>query len=43
MQVTKNPDLIKNNLWRVFTILLEYCSKTNYEMLVRSLHLEHEK
>lgn len=27
----------------MFTILLEYCSKTNYQMLIRSLHLQHAK
>ena len=43
LKSSKNPDLIKNSLWRVFTILLEYCAKTNYDMLIRSLHLQHEK
>lgn len=43
VQNTQNPNMIKNNLWRVFTILLEYCSKTNYQMLIRSLHLMHAK
>lgn len=30
VQNGENPNMIKNNLWRVFTILLEYCAKTNY-------------
>ena len=43
VQNGENPNMIKNNLWRVVTILLEYCAKTNYQMLIRSLHLQHEK
>ena len=35
--------MIKSNLWRVFSILLEYCAKTNYQMLIRSMQLMHAK
>lgn len=28
---TTNPNLIQSNLWKVFCILLEYCSKANYQ------------
>ena len=32
---------IQGNIWKVFSILLEYCCKTNYQMQVRKLQVEH--
>jgi Skp family chaperone for outer membrane proteins len=28
-------------MWRVFAILLEYCSKSNYQMMISKLNEEH--
>lgn len=36
-----NRNSIQNSVWKVFSILLEYCCKTNYQMLVRGLQIEH--
>jgi len=32
-----------SNLWRVFAILLEYCCKSNYQMLISKLNEEHKE
>lgn len=37
-----NRNSIQNSIWKVFSILLEYCCKTNYQMLVRGLQIEHK-
>ena len=29
-------------MWRVFAILLEYCCKSNYQMLISKLNEEHK-
>jgi hypothetical protein len=38
-----NKNSIQSSLWKVFSILLEYCCKTNYQMLIRKLQVEHTK
>ena len=30
-----------SSLWRVFAILLEYCCKSNYQMLISKLNQQH--
>ena len=30
-------------LWKVFSILLEYCCRTDYRMLIQEISLEHQK
>lgn len=29
------------NVWKVFSILLEYCCKTNYRMMISKISIEH--
>ena len=33
----------QNALWKVFSILLEYCCKTNYQLLVKSIQADHRE
>jgi hypothetical protein len=33
----------QSSLWKVFSILLEYCCKTNYQMLVSKIQAEHRE
>lgn len=33
--------ILLSSLWRVFAILLEYCCKSNYQMLISKLNEEH--
>lgn len=30
-------------IWKVFSILLEYCCRTDYRMLIQEISLEHQK
>ena len=32
-----------SSLWKVFSVLLEYCCKTNYQMLVSRIQAEHRQ
>jgi hypothetical protein len=32
-----------SSIWRVFAILLEYCCKSNYQMLISKLNEEHKE
>ena len=34
---------LQSAFWRVFAILLEYCCKTNYQMLLKKIQSEHKK
>jgi hypothetical protein len=38
----QNRYILLSNLWRVFAILLEYCCKSNYQMLISKLNEEHK-
>lgn len=38
-----NRNSFQSSLWKVFSILLEYCCKTNYQMLVSKIQAEHRK
>jgi hypothetical protein len=31
------------NIWKVFAILLEYCCRTDYRMLISEISAEHKK
>ena len=35
-------DFLQNNVWKVFQILLEYCSRTDYEMLLKKAEERHQ-
>lgn len=37
-----NKVIIQGAVWKVFSILLEYCCKTNYQMLIKKLAIEHD-
>jgi hypothetical protein len=37
----KSKNIIHTALWRVYSVLLEYCCKHNYQMLVRKVQIEH--
>lgn len=37
----KNKYTILASLWKVFQILLEYCCKSNYQMLIAKITQEH--
>jgi len=39
----QNRYIILSSLWRVFAILLEYCCKSNYQMLISKLNEEHKE
>ena len=38
----KNKYSILSSLWKVFAILLEYCCKSNYQMMVANISTEHK-
>lgn len=38
-----NKYLMLSSLWKVFAILLEYCCKSNYQMLISKLSKEHKE
>jgi hypothetical protein len=37
-----NKYTLLSNIWRVFAILLEYCNKSNYQMLIAKISKEHK-
>ena len=37
-----NKNSFQSGIWKVFMILLEYCCKTNYQMLVSKLQEQHQ-
>ena len=41
VQHAKNKYTILSSLWKVFQILLEYCCKSNYQMLLNKISAEH--
>lgn len=38
----QNKYSILSSLWKVFQILLEYCCKSNYQMMVAKISTEHK-
>ena len=38
-----NKNTFQSSIWKVFSILLEYCCKTNYQNLVNKIQAEHRK
>lgn len=38
----ENKYLILSSIWKVFAILLEYCCKSNYQMMISKLSKEHK-
>jgi len=43
VQHAKNKYSILASLWKVFQILLEYCCKSNYQMMIVKLGTEHKE
>jgi len=43
VQHAKNKYSILSSLWKVFQILLEYCCKSNYQMMIVKLGTEHKE
>lgn len=39
----KNKYSILSSLWKVFQILLEYCCKSNYQMMIAKISTEHSQ
>lgn len=39
---SSNKDLFQSAIWRVFAVLLEYCCRQNYKMLVSKIAAEHK-
>lgn len=39
----ENKYIILSKLWKVFAILLEYCCKSNYQMLISKISKEHRE
>lgn len=37
----KNKYTLLSSVWKVFSILLEYCCKSNYQMLISKINTEH--
>jgi hypothetical protein len=38
-----NKNIFQSSIWKVFSILLEYCCRTNYQILVNKIQAEHRK
>lgn len=43
LEHTEKKYTIITAIWRVFSILLEYCCRTDYRMLISEIEQEHEK
>lgn len=43
LQHTDKKYTVITALWKVFAILLEYCCRTDYRMLIQEISLEHQK
>ena len=40
---SENRYTLLTSIWKVFAILLEYCCKSNYQMLISKLSKEHKE
>ena len=38
----KNKYTLLSSIWKVYSILLEYCCKSNYQMLISKINTEHQ-
>lgn len=43
MEQSKHNHTIVSSIWKVFAILIEYCCKSDYRMLISALAVEHKK
>lgn len=43
LEHTDKKYTIITSLWKVFAILLEYCCRTDYRMLIQEISVEHKK
>lgn len=43
LEHASNKYILLSSMWRVFAILLEYCCKSNYQMLISKLNEEHQE
>ncbi len=39
----KNKYTLLSSIWKVYSILLEYCCKSNYQMLITEMSTEHQQ
>ena len=39
----KNKYTMLSSVWKVFSILLEYCCKSNYQMMISKISTEHQQ
>ena len=39
----KNRYTLLSSIWKVYSILLEYCCKSNYQMLIAKISTEHQE
>ena len=39
----KNKYTLLSSIWKVYSILLEYCCKSNYQMLIAKISTEHQE
>lgn len=39
----KNKYTLLSSIWKVYSILLEYCCKSNYQMLITKMSTEHQE
>ena len=43
LQHTNNKYAIVTSLWKVFSVLLEYCCRADYKMLIAQVAIDHKK
>ena len=43
LQHAKNKYTLLAQVWKVYSILLEYCCRSNYDMLIKEISTEHQK
>ena len=42
LQHAKNKYTLLASVWKVYSILLEYCCRSNYDMLIKEISTEHQ-
>jgi hypothetical protein len=42
LEHAKNKYTLIANVWKVFSILLEYCCKSNYSLMIQRISKEHQ-
>ena len=43
LEHAKNKYTLLSVIWKVYSILLEYCCKSDYQMLIRNINTEHQQ